>query len=503
MKVDFQAPWPTGEPPAPAMCGEDARASVLEAYGLDALEDDGELAQITAFAARLCGAPIAMVSIVERERQMFLTRAGLEERETPRPTSFCAHAMLEPEPLVVADAKEDPRFETNPLVTGHPNIRFYAGAPLISHEGAPIGSLCVIDTVPRPEGLTDLQIDGLQTLAQSVMRRLRYRRENLENLREVRRSEERLRSIIDSVPGVAWSADANGTFDYFNARWRETTGADEPATTQEWAAFIHPDDNDATQERFRQAVENGDPFEDEWRLKQADGTWRWVLSRAIPTELGKSRTRWFGTLTDIDEQHRRSEERELLSQELAHRIKNIFAVFSGLVSLRTRGKPELQDFAAELSEAVRALGRAQDFVRPLTDKKGDELVGLIEVLLAPYRGGGTVTVEGDPVPIGQRSATPLALTFHELATNAAKYGALACTDGALAVSVERDGDCVVVRWREQCPQAPDPVDLESGGFGSRLLRMTVEGQLEGSMEHDWREEGLAVTLRIPAESLVR
>ncbi len=141
-------PWPRGEPPAPAQCGEETRASVLAAYGLDALEDDPELVRITQFAAvavRCAGLRWSVWS--RRSGSAFWRSVGIDERETPRPTSFCAHAMLEPEPMVVPDAKLDPRFESNPLVTGHPHIRFYAGAPLISHEGAPLGSLCVIDTV--------------------------------------------------------------------------------------------------------------------------------------------------------------------------------------------------------------------------------------------------------------------------------------------------------------------------------------------------------------------
>ncbi|QYU67439.1 hypothetical protein J4558_21340 [Leptolyngbya sp. 15MV] len=107
-----------GTPLASALCGEDERARVLSAYGADGLVDDPDLTAITAFAARLCGTPIALVSLVEAERQRFLARNGIDALETPRSTSFCAHAMLDRAVMVVPDARVDPRFSGFELVTG-------------------------------------------------------------------------------------------------------------------------------------------------------------------------------------------------------------------------------------------------------------------------------------------------------------------------------------------------------------------------------------------------
>ena len=108
------------------MCGEDDHLAIMAAYGLDTIAGDDELQRTVEFAARLCDAPIALASLVEEERQRFIARAGLEARETPRSMSFCAHAMLGQETMVVPDTARDPRFADNPLVTGEPHIRFYS-----------------------------------------------------------------------------------------------------------------------------------------------------------------------------------------------------------------------------------------------------------------------------------------------------------------------------------------------------------------------------------------
>ena len=154
---------------------EASRDATLAEFDLDSMQSGGQLDRITAFAAELCGAPIALVSLVERDRQFFVARTGLAVCETPRATSFCQFAMLESDVMVVPDATKDPRFADNALVTGDPYIRFYAGAPLVSDGGVPLGSLCVIDRTPRA-GLTDLQYHGLQVLAEAVSAAFRAHR---------------------------------------------------------------------------------------------------------------------------------------------------------------------------------------------------------------------------------------------------------------------------------------------------------------------------------------
>ncbi|MXP26303.1 PAS domain-containing protein [Altererythrobacter indicus] len=482
--------------PTPNVVSTEQRNRALQAYGLDALEDDPELAKIVNFASKLCDVPIALVSLVEEERQRFLARKGLNARETPRSSSFCAHAMLLGSIMEVRDAMRDERFHTNPLVTGPPNIRFYAGQPLRSPEGVPLGALCVIDHHPRPEGLTEFQREGMAVLADAVMRRLRSRRETLAAKQELEYSEGQFKALADSIPAIAWSSDANGNFEYFNKRLIEFTGVDPDRTT------IHPDDLLPMQKAWAQSLEKGEEFERELRLQRHDGEYRWMMARTVPVKTATGKIiRWFGTAVDVDELHRISESRDLLAKELSHRIKNIFAVVAGLISLSIRRKPEHKDFGEELVQTIRALGRAHDFVRPAQHAADGKLQGLLEELFAPY---GTdeyarIKVTGDEVKIGSRAVTPLALVFHELATNSAKYGALSIEEGLIDLEIIDEGDMVSLLWREK--DAP-PGELKTAeGFGSRLIDMSVSGQLAGSWNRRWEGTGLFVELHLSKKAL--
>jgi len=498
--------WPEGTPPSDAYCDEDERLAILAAYGTASMVDDPELQEIAELAARICNTPMAMVTMVEEGRQQFLARTGLEARETPRSTSFCAHAMLGAEPLVVADAREDARFTDNPLVTGAPHIRFYAGYPLVSTEGAPFGALCVIDTVPRAEGLTALQRNTLAVLAKSVMRRLSQHRLGATAKQAVHLRESYLKRMIDSVPGIAWSTDAAGKFDYINPQWTELTGLPAPRTLADWRAAVHPEDWENAAGAFQHSLTSGAPFEYEWRLKLADGAFRWMLSRAVKSEVGNGESRWFGTVIEIDRQRRLSEARDLLANELSHRIKNIFAVVSGLVSIRARRRPEAAKFADELNQAIRALGAAHNYVRPDHGHREGTLTGLLSDLLAPYGSAEETrfTITGPGIAISPRAATPLALIFHELATNSAKYGALSCPEGQVTVLVEEtgaDGGDISVVWEESARSCDIPAPGAHEGFGSRLLRMAVEGQLGGTFERSYSDDGLHVRIGFPRKSI--
>ncbi|WFL78426.1 PAS domain-containing protein [Altererythrobacter arenosus] len=473
----------------------------MASYGFDELEADPELARLVQFAATLCDAPSAMISLVESERQRFLVREGTETTETPRATSFCAHAMLGTEPLIVPDATQDPRFREFALVTGAAHVRFYAGAPLVSAEGAPLGALCVTDTTPRPDGLTPLQLEGLEVLAEAVIRRLfGHRRMRIADA-ELERSEAKFRMLADSIPDIAWSSDAEGNFDYFNRRWYEFVGSEERPEGG-WDDWFHPEDRASWFDAWEQARARGEPYETEYRLKRSDGSYRWVIARGLPFKTADGIVeRWFGTITDIDDGHRLSDTRELVAKELAHRIKNIFAVISGLITLRTRGHAELEAFGQEINATIRTLGRAQEFVRPLDKDGSEELSELLELLMSPYQdgAGGRVTIIGDAVPICQKVATPIALVFHEFATNATKYGALSTDKGSVSIEIEQDGEEVAIRWHERGgPRVSSP---EQFGFGTRLADTAIRNQLGGKIERDWQADGLIVEITVPLARL--
>lgn len=150
------------------------RLDSLRALGLlDTLPED-RFDRITRLAARVFDVPIALVTLVDADRQWFKSKIGLDGDETPREESFCGHAILEPDVLHIADAAQDERFHDNPLVTGHPNIRFYAGCPIAAPDGALVGTVCVIDDQPRELDPSDLE--ALEDLAAIVEQELALQR---------------------------------------------------------------------------------------------------------------------------------------------------------------------------------------------------------------------------------------------------------------------------------------------------------------------------------------
>nr|WP_047100205.1 PAS domain-containing protein [Sphingomonas sanxanigenens] len=476
--------------------------------------------EIVGFAAALCETPTALISFVDRDRQWFKARIGLDATETARSLSFCDRAMRADDLMVVPDATRDPRFADNALVTGGIGIRFYAGAPLRTPDGTALGALCVIDTQPR-DGLTPLQGHGLTVLAAQIMARLSQRRQDIEheaqglqNARARAESEEKFRLLADAMPQMVWSTLPDGYHDYYNARWYDFTGVPPGSTDGEgWNGMVHPDDQAHAWAAWRHALDTGEPYEVEYRLRHHSGVYRWALGRALPMRGEDGRiTRWFGTCTDIDESKQAREQRDIVAHELSHRIKNIFAVIAGLVGFSARTHPEIRPLADDLRERIMALGRAHDFVRPHSEVSrptlvGSALHGLLEALFSPYRAEEQprVLVGGVNPDIDDRSATPLALLFHELATNAAKYGALSNMVGHVDLSIaeEEEGAAYRFRWIEH-DGPPVATDGNGGtGFGGRLIALSVEAQLKGRLERRWQPSGLEVDVTIPAASLVR
>ncbi len=323
-------------------------------------------------------------------------------------------------------------------------------------------------------------------------------------------SEERFRLLADTMPQMVWSTLPDGYHDYYNARWYEYTGVPAGSTDGEgWNGMFHPDDQQRAWQVWRHSLATGEPYYIEYRLRHHSGEHRWVLGRALPMRDAAGRiVRWFGTCTDIHETKLVQEEREVIAQELSHRIKNIFAVIGGIVSLAARSHPEATDFAERLRGRILALGRAHDFVRPhsrgsMPRANPSSLRALVFELLQPYRVGEIerVTFDGPDAEIDDGAATPLALLFHELATNAAKYGALSRPDGRIVITTAFDGEDYRLTWSEVGgPAAHQP---SSSGFGSKLISLSVEGQLHGRIERRYGEGGLEVEVRLPQQMLRR
>ncbi|WP_192799885.1 sensor histidine kinase [Brucella anthropi] len=310
--------------------------------------------------------------------------------------------------------------------------------------------------------------------------------------------------LAESIPQIIWSADADGRHDYFNGRWTEFTGiAPENIQPTTWQELVHPDDRDRVAETWQECLKTGKTYDIDYRFRYHDGSYRWLWVVALPLRNADGEIiRWYGTSSDIDAPKQLEEQREMVSQELDHRIKNLFALVNGLIAVSVREQPEHRPLAETLRARLDALHRAHGLIRAGIKQNSASLRGLLEQLLTPYMGGSDnrITIDGLDVTIDAGVATSVALVFHELITNAAKYGALSRAAGALHVTVSTDGDHQIIEWNEKFGGG---VNGEAGeGFGSRLIKTMVEDQLRGRITSDLSTKGLTTRIAIPRSIFV-
>jgi PAS domain S-box-containing protein len=208
---------------------EKKRLRNLQSYRVLDTPPDQAFDDFTLLASQLCETPIALVSLIDEKREWFKSKTGLDIHEVPRELSFSAHAILDPGvPLVVPDALDDRRFAGNPLVTGEPNIRFYAGIPLVSPEGFALGTMCVIDRQPRD--LTPTHLECLRAISRQVIQQLILRRSMKEQLQAVLRLQEaqdaltQAEDLMENASDMVQSVDVQGKVDYVNLSWCRTMG---------------------------------------------------------------------------------------------------------------------------------------------------------------------------------------------------------------------------------------------------------------------------------------
>lgn len=182
-------------PPVPE--NEADRLRTLRLYQILDTATEKTLDDLTGLAATICETSISLISLVDKNRQWFKSRVGLNVTETPRDVAFCAHSIMGDDILIVEDATKDERFAQNPLVTAEPYIRFYAGAPLVVAKGISLGTLCVIDREPRQ--LTAYQINALKILRQAVVAQI-----------ELRRMQKELLALEYFLPMCAWCRSIRG-----------------------------------------------------------------------------------------------------------------------------------------------------------------------------------------------------------------------------------------------------------------------------------------------------
>jgi GAF domain-containing protein len=200
--------WNASDFKIPIPKDEKGRLADLASFEILDTPPEENFDNIALLAAHICGTPIALISLIDSDRQWFKSKVGTRLSETPRNVAFCAHAIMHHDLLIVPDAAKDRRFVTNPLVTGSPRVRFYAGAPLITPDAHVLGTLCVMDRVPRQ--LSAEQTRALRALSQQVMAQLDIRRRLLKMRRSLAHARQTEKDLRQQVVGARRLAEAQG-----------------------------------------------------------------------------------------------------------------------------------------------------------------------------------------------------------------------------------------------------------------------------------------------------
>lgn len=413
---------------AVARASEEKRLETLHEYEILDTEREQAFDDLAALASYICETPISAVSLIDEHRQWFKSSVGLSDRETPRGISFCQHAILEEEILIVPDATKDDRFKDSPLVTAGLKLQFYAGVPLIAPNGCAIGALCVKDS--RPRTLTADQLDALKRLARQVVGQLELRRKNLNledqtrileehtadlmaahseamksrqdahaAMEEMRVSQERFHLVCKATKDVIWDLDLATSRAWISDRYRDnyaskTTG--DTATISEWIEGIHPEDRSRVSESFGEAITSGaSTWNCEYRLARHDGTYADVFDRAFLLQDEKGRAvRIIGAVSDMTD--RKQAERDRLERENADKANQAKSHFLSRMSHELRTPLNSILGFAQLLEMYQPTDQQKECIgRIMTG--GKHLLGLINEVLDLSRiesGAMEISLEG-------------------------------------------------------------------------------------------------------------
>lgn len=475
---------------------------------------------IVHLAALICDTPVSLVSFVAKDRQWFKAQVGFEPCETDLNSSVCAHALIEADLLIIEDLSIDPRTHANPLVTGEPHIRFYAGAPLRAASGDVLGSLCVIDGKPRPGGLTAPQAEGLRNLARQVMSQMELRRALAERdalLAQSHRAELRRNSLLSvgdqmrtftTIPEVTHAAariagqtlsliragfgriDAAGEFIVIEADWaadgfvslagrhRLADYGDLSATLTRAEAVVvedvavDPKTASSRQELLQMGIRSmaNLPVRDQSGgvalfFAHSDHPRTWAAEDL--TFLHNVGDRLAASVARFDAEALQ----RFLNLELSHRMKNTLATVQAIAKQTLRFVPDQTPVEA-LASRLQALSSAHDALLRQSwtaAEMGDVVKSSVENIQSLDR----FTVTGPDVTLGPRATLSLSLLLHELSTNALKYGALSLPSGNVNIEWKLTGDDLVFVWSEV--NGPTVHEPTRKGFGSRLIKLGLIG----------------------------
>jgi len=282
------------------------RLEALHRFRILYTESEEAFDNITRIMAEVFDTPMSFISLVDEEKVYYKSQVGPFGRDhVRREDSLCSHTILGTDPLIIEDAKAEAFLAGNPYVSAEGGIRFYAGAPLITKDGFQIGTACVVDI--KQKKFSDKDKNMLVRFAKLVMHEIELRLAMLKQAEiedRLMTSYKELQFVTDTMPQLVWATEPDGYSFFFNKGWLDYTGLTfDQVKGDGWAQSVHPDDMDRSLKAWRTAVETGNTYDVEYRLRKHDGEYRWFVARGTPMkdENGKV-IKWYGTSTDIEGQ---------------------------------------------------------------------------------------------------------------------------------------------------------------------------------------------------------
>lgn len=332
---------------------------------------------------------------------------------------------------------------------------------------------------------------ALESLNSELEQRITERTIEVESAAAKLRESERGRSLALAAGNMgSWEWDrASNEYRWDEGQYRifgVDPGSFRP-TSENIRPLVHPDDWIKMQIATERLIAQGEPLRDEFRVLRPNGETRWCIGVAAGTE--RSRGRISGVTIDITDRKSAEDRQSLLAREVDHRAKNVLAVVQSIIRLTKAQNHEA--YLSSIEGRIRALSSAHN-VLAQSHWVGASLRGLIDKELAPYR-STSIEVSGPEITLMPSAAQTLALALHELATNAAKYGALSALSGSLSVTWSAVGEFELV-WSETGGPRVGPPTRK--GFGSRIIASSIEQQLGGKVHFDWKHTGLICTISL-------
>ncbi len=366
------------------MTDEESRLAEIKAYQILDTPPEKELDELAEIASFVCDVPISLITIVDKDRQWFKANKGLNSIQTARKDSFCQHALHKPEEiLVVNDSLKDPRFKDNLLVKSDPNIRFYAGAPLVTPKGNALGTLCVIDRKPRT--ITPNQKSVLKLLAKKAMDYLNTRKLLIQQNNTIETSAKKLKKLTDNVPGgifqLKMTPEGKMSFDFLSSGMKTlhpTLDLEEWKNSPEIGfALMHPEDVLPLQQSMEDSFKNLTLLYHEYRVEEND-SYKWHLIKAEPERLKNGNVVWYGSFQDITHKIEYEKAMEQIAFDISHILRRPVTSLLGLSQLidKDKGikKSELKEYVGYIKTMSKELNEFTSELNAIYDKKREQIV---------------------------------------------------------------------------------------------------------------------------------